>query len=87
MQIIGGGAWVMDDDANPSTPYRATGDFGAYVNHLGWTGAGVGIAIADTGLGDGTAPTGGHNDFTGRVIGGYDFGSGGWQDEHGHGTH
>ncbi|MCK5038569.1 MAG: S8 family serine peptidase, partial [Thermoplasmata archaeon] len=87
MQIIGGGAWIMDDDANPSTPYRATGDFGAYVNHLGWTGNGVGIAIADTGLGDGTAPTGGHNDYTGRVLGGYDFGTGGWEDQHGHGTH
>ncbi len=87
VQIGGGGAWVYDDDANMNTPYRALDDYGSHVNQLGWYGAGVTIAIADTGLGDGSTPNGGHNDLTGRVIGGHDFGTGGWQDEHGHGTH
>ena len=87
MQIVGGYAWYNDPDSNPNTPYRATGAFGAYVNHLGWTGSGVRVALADTGLGDGSTPDAGHNDFTGRVQGGYVFGGGSWADGHGHGTH
>ncbi len=86
-QILGGGLWLFDDDADTDTPYRALGNYGSHVNQLGWTGEGVRIAIADTGVGDGTTGDSGHNDFTGRVVGGYDFGTGGWQDNHGHGTH
>ncbi len=87
-QIIGGGAWIMDDDNDPSTPYREYGDYGAYINQIGYDGAGVVVAIADTGLGDGTTPNAGHPDFTGRVIGGHGFGTASqWQDGHGHGTH
>lgn len=87
-QMIGGGAWYMDDDGNPSTPYRAHGSHGAYMNQLGYTGAGVTVAVADTGLGDGTTPDAGHADFTGRVIGGYYWSPlTTWADEHSHGTH
>jgi len=87
MQIMGGFCWYNDPDGDPTTPYRTTGPYGAYVNHLGWTGAGTTIAIADTGLGDGTTGNAGHNDFTGRVIGGMAVGGGSWADGHGHGTH
>jgi len=87
-QIIGGGVWVMDDDNDPSTPYREYGDYGAYINQIGYDGSGVTVAIADTGLGDGTTPDAGHPDFTGRVIGGHGFGTASqWQDGHSHGTH
>ena len=86
-QIGGGGLWHYDDDSNENTPYRALGDYGSHVNQMGWYGDGVRIAIADTGVGDGTTGNAGHNDFTGRVVGGHDFGSGGWMDQHGHGTH
>ena len=86
-QIIGGGAWYMDDDNDPSTPYRAYGDYGAYINQIGYTGSGVTVAIADTGLGDGTTPNAGHADFTGRVIGGYYWSGSTWADGHSHGTH
>lgn len=88
-QIIGGGAWFMDDDDNPSTPYRVHGNHGAYINQRGYTGASVTIAIADTGLGDGTTPNAGHLDFTDRVIGGYSFADSPseWHDAIGHGTH
>jgi serine protease AprX len=86
-QIIGGGAWILDDDDNPSTPFRAYGNYGAYINQLGYTGEGVTIAIADTGLGDGTVGGCGHPDFTGRILGGCSYSGSGWQDGHGHGTH
>ncbi|MEF8874848.1 MAG: S8 family serine peptidase, partial [Candidatus Thermoplasmatota archaeon] len=91
-QIIGGGLWIYDDDDNPDTPYRVHGDYGSYANQVGYDGSGVVTAIADTGLGDGTTPNAGHDDFTGRVVGGYDFESessaeGEWNDAHGHGTH
>ncbi|MFO7792606.1 MAG: PKD domain-containing protein [Candidatus Saliniplasma sp.] len=80
-----GGFWDPDD---PSSVYRETGDFGAYVNHLGYTGEGLNITIADTGIGDGTQGDAGHDDFTGRVIGGTDFGvEDDWSDGYGHGTH
>ncbi len=80
-----GGFWDPDE---PSEVYRDTGDFGAYVNHLGYTGQGITIAVADTGIGDGTVGNAGHEDFTGRVIGGTYFGSGNdWSDGYGHGTH
>jgi serine protease AprX len=86
-QIIGGGTWILDDDNNPSTPYREYGSYGAYINQLGYTGDGVTIAIADTGLGDGSVGSGNHPDFTGRVLGGCFWSGSGWQDGHGHGTH
>ncbi len=87
VQIIGGGAWYMDDDNDVDTPYRAEGDYGAYVTQIGWTADGVTVGIADTGFGDGTTPNAGHNDFTGRVIGGMSYDGGAWSDGHGHGTH
>ncbi|MDG6229688.1 MAG: S8 family serine peptidase, partial [Candidatus Thermoplasmatota archaeon] len=87
-QIIGGGAWIMDEDDNLSTPYRVHDAAGAYINQLGYTGDGVIIAIADTGLGNGSLGDAGHLDFTGRIIGGYGFDvQDEWQDGHGHGTH
>ncbi len=87
MQVSGGFLWLNDPDNDPSTPYRDTGSYGAYVNHLGWTGNGVTIGVADTGMGDGTTPDAGHVDLAGRVIGGMDYGAGTWADGHGHGTH
>ncbi len=89
-QIIGGGAWIMDDEHDdPSIPYRKHGDYGAYINQIGYSGKGVTIAIADTGLGDGTTPSAGHSDFEGRVIGGHSFYSSPhmWADGNAHGTH
>ncbi len=91
-QIIGGGCWIMDDDDDPNTPYREYGDHGAYVNQIGYTGDGVTIALADTGIGDGTVGDAGHPDFTGRVMGGFDYQTwsseeGAWADGSGHGTH
>ncbi len=89
-QIIGGGLWLLDDDNDPDTPYRAYGDYGAHVNQLlGVSGEGVVIAVADTGLGNSTVGNAGHEDFTGRVIGGFGFGDDPdyWGDGHGHGTH
>jgi len=86
-QIIGGGAWLLDDDNNISTPYREHGSNGAYINQLGYNGTGITIAIADTGLGDGTIGDAGHVDFTNRVIGGYCWGESEWEDTYGHGTH
>ncbi|MFW6141415.1 MAG: S8 family serine peptidase, partial [Candidatus Saliniplasma sp.] len=87
-QIIGGGLWVMDDDDNPDTAYRADGDYGSYANQIGYDGSGHVTTVADTGLGDGTTPDAGHEDFTGRVVGGYTFtDDDSWEDGHGHGTH
>jgi len=89
-QIIGGGIWIMDDqDGDPTTAYRVHGDFGAYINQLGYTGKDVIVNVADTGLGDGTIGDAGHPDFTGRVIGGYSYSEDGvWRDGGlGHGTH
>ncbi len=84
-QIIGGGLWFFDDDNDPTTAYRAHGDYGSYMNQIGYTGEGVVIAVADTGLGGGTVGNQ-HADFQDRVIGGYSY-QGGWEDGHGHGTH
>ncbi len=87
-QIIGGGTWVWDPDEDPYNPYRGEGDFGAYANQLGYTGKDVVVAVADTGIGDGSVGNAGHPDFTDRVISGKyweDLHS--WEDEHGHGTH
>jgi len=88
-QIIGGGAWIMDDEhGTPDEPYRKHGNFGAYINQIGYSGDGVTVAVADTGVGDGTIGDAGHPDFTGRVIDGYGFQEEDeWQDGHGHGTH
>jgi parallel beta-helix repeat protein len=82
---IAGGFWDSD---NPSQPYRDTGNFGAYANHLGYTGKGVTVAICDSGIGDGTVGDSGHLDFTGRVTGGMCYGGfDSWEDPIGHGTH
>ncbi|MEF8874819.1 MAG: S8 family serine peptidase, partial [Candidatus Thermoplasmatota archaeon] len=90
-QMIGGGAWFMDDEHDdPTRPYRKHGDFGAYINQIGYTGKNVTIAVADTGIGNGTAGDAGHPDLTGRVIGGHgfeDLEDDHWVDGHGHGTH
>ncbi len=90
-QIIGGGLWFMDDEHDdPGLPYRKHGDFGAYINQIGYAGKNVTIAIADTGIGNGTIGDAGHPDLTGRVIGGYGFehlDEDHWVDGHGHGTH
>ncbi|MEF8874798.1 MAG: S8 family serine peptidase, partial [Candidatus Thermoplasmatota archaeon] len=86
-QIIGGGCWIYDDDNNPDSAYRVHGDHGSLANQLGYTGQGVVITVADTGIGDGTTPDAGHSDFTGRVVGGYSFAGGSWADGYGHGTH
>ncbi len=86
-QIIGGGCWIWDPYDDPYEPYRGHGDHGAYVNQLGYTGRGVTTAIADTGIGDGTAGNAGHLDFDGRVIGGHYWSGNTWADGHGHGTH
>ncbi len=94
-QIIGGGTWFYPDGWEPGDnayrdldlPGKYAGLAGSYLNQVGYTGDGIVVAIADTGLGDGTTPDAGHDDFTGRVIGGHNFDGGGWDDEHGHGTH
>ncbi|MBI5000220.1 MAG: S8 family serine peptidase [Euryarchaeota archaeon] len=76
---IVGGIWAAD------TPY---GGPGSYVNLQGWNGEDVVVSVADTGLSDGTTPTGGHLDFGNRVTGGTAYGSlTTWEDGHGHGTH
>ncbi len=88
-QTIGGGLWFMDDGyGHPSIPYRKHGDYGAYINQIGYTGEDNTIAVADSGIGDGTTGNAGVEDFTGRVIGGYGFGDdrGDWSDGMYHGT-
>ena len=91
-QTIGGGLWIWDPENDPDSAYRGHGDYGSLATQLGYDGDGVTIAVADTGLGDGTTYDAGHPDFDGRVIGGYDYESesfeeGEWDDGHGHGTH
>jgi len=100
IQLIGGGQWFMDDEyptnddltppprqGDPQEPYRLHGDYGAYLNQLGYSGEGITISTADTGIGDGEAGDAGVEDFTDRVIGGYGFGQEDqWQDGHYHGT-
>jgi len=95
-QIIGGGCWILDPDDDPDNPFRLDngeppygGNAGSLMNQIGYTGEGVTIAVADSGIGDGTTGDSGVEDFTGRVVGGYSFGGGGWGDDNtpGHGTH
>ncbi len=85
-QIVGG---FFDVDNPGDSPYRGEGNYGSHVNQIGYKGQDITIQVADTGLGDGTTPNAGHNDFTGRVKGGSDLGStvDGWNDGYGHGTH
>ncbi|MEF8874304.1 MAG: S8 family serine peptidase [Candidatus Thermoplasmatota archaeon] len=91
-QHIAGGSYFFDDqDADPETAYRLHGDYGSYMNQIGYTGlrhddVPIVTAIADTGIGDGNVG-GGHVDFQDRVIGGYSYTTGGWEDGHGHGSH
>ncbi len=84
-QTIGGGNWIWDPDNDPHTPWRGPDneyEYGAHVNHLGYEGEGVTVAVADTGLLDT------HPDFQNRVIGGLSYTQdGNWSDDHGHGTH
>jgi hypothetical protein len=76
---IVGGIWTAN------TPYGGAGN---YANLAGWDGTNVVIAVADTGLGDGTTGNAGHVDFENRVVGGKDYGTiTAWSDGHGHGTH
>jgi len=100
IQLIGGGLWFMDDEyerrtdltpppreGDPQEPYRQHGDYGAYINQLGYSGEGITISTADTGIGDGEVGDAGVEDFTDRVIGGYGFEQEDqWQDGHYHGT-
>ncbi len=82
-QTVGGGLWFFDDEHDdPYIPYRNHGDHGSYMNQIGYTGEGITIAIADTGVDI-------HPDFQDRVIGGEDFTPDGdpFLDGHGHGTH
>ncbi|MFP4143164.1 MAG: PQQ-binding-like beta-propeller repeat protein [Thermoplasmata archaeon] len=101
IQQIGGGQWFMDDEyetrtdldptpreGDPQNPYRNHGEYGAYINQLGYTGKENTIAVADTGIGDGTVGDAGVEDFTDRVIGGYGLGEDEdyWAGGHYHGT-
>ncbi len=85
-QLIGGGCWFFDDeDDDPSTPYRKHGDYGSYMNQIGYEGEGIIIAIADTGIGA-RAHDPPHDDFQERIIGRYSYDST-LGDFDGHGTH
>ncbi len=106
-QIVGGGCWFFDDEyphsggphrmGNPDIPYGLHGPFGSYMNQIGYTGNGIVIAVADSGLGGGTIEDQ-HEDFQSRVIGGigwvYDpdptipgyWDEDNWVDLGGHGT-
>jgi len=91
-QTIGGGLWIWDPENDPDSAYRGHGDYGSLATQMGYDGEGIVVAVADTGIGDGTTSDAGHPDFDGRVIGGYDYESdsyeeGEWADGHGHGTH
>ncbi|GEM_PF-1093492 len=89
-QLTGGGLWFMDDEDewNPQEPYRKHGDYGAYINQIGYSGEDVTITIADTGIGDSEEGDAGHPDFTDRVVGGYNWDDPDyWGDGHYHGTH
>jgi len=91
-QTVGGGLWIWDPEDDPDSAYRGHGDYGSLATQMGHDGEGIVVAVADTGIGDGTKYDAGHPDFDGRVIGGYDYGSGSydegeWADGHGHGTH
>ncbi|MEF8874305.1 MAG: S8 family serine peptidase [Candidatus Thermoplasmatota archaeon] len=83
-QIVGGGNWIWDPDDDPYNPWRGPNDeyeFGAHVNHLGWSGDGETIAVADTGINPD------HLDFQNRVSDGYYWEGSSWEDNHGHGSH
>jgi len=100
IQQLGGGMWFMDDEyetntdldpepreGDPQEPYRKHGDYGAYINQLGYSGEDVTVAVADSGIGDGTVGDAGVEDFTGRVVDGYGFEQeDDWSDGMGHGT-
>ncbi len=88
MQVMGGGLWQGDNDANHATPYRVSGSFGSKFNQVtGASGSGITIGVADTGLGTGAIGNAGHPDFENRVIGGYSYDNSDFADGHGHGTH
>ena len=85
-QLIGGGCWFFDDeDDDPSTPYRNHGDYGSYMNQIGYEGEGIVIAIADSGIGARSHEPN-HPDFQERLIGRYSY-DGMLGDFVGHGTH
>ncbi len=81
-QTIGGGLYFFNDDGG--NPYRKHGEYGSYINQIGYEGTDIIICFAGTGLGGGT-PEDQHVDFQDRVIGGYSY-SGGWEDGLGHET-
>ncbi len=107
-QIVGGGLWNWDPYDDPDSAFRdeeLLGDYagkaGSLANQLGYTGKGVIVAVADSGLGDGTIENAGHEDFgeedNGRVISGErytiegEWVDDGWEDwigspHHSHGT-
>ena len=92
--VPSGGGNKRKSSGSDSTSTSTTSDYSSVVSELkqalglgNWfTGSGVTIAVIDSGL----APTA---DFTGRIIGAYDFTNGQWgtpvlpSDEYGHGTH
>ncbi len=106
-QITGGGThiwppdWEEEDGAFRLEPGSEVGDpqgdyggeAGSLANQLGYTGENVVVAVADTGLGNGTTPSAGITELEGRVIGGNAWGpaDGDWSDGDGishplHGT-
>ncbi|GEM_PF-3193828 len=84
------------DPIDPVQPYRHEdpewdAPAGPLTAQLGYTGEDVLVSVADTGVGDGTIPDAGHEDYTGRVVSGYDWDSrsdqeGAFWDADGHGT-
>jgi len=56
-------------------------------NHLGWTGAGVGVAVIDSGIDITNADLKVANSSASRVVYSQDFVGGGANDFYGHGTH
>ncbi len=94
--------WEWEDpdppDREPETPvdpYRHDDPEWAPAGPLtaqeGYTGEDRIISVADTGIGDGTHGDAGHDDFTGRIVSGYDWESesteeGEFWDADGHGT-
>ncbi len=86
-QITGGGTYFYPSDwKEEDGAYRDEGNYGSLVNQLGYKGGsseeldGVVIAVADTGVGNGTPGTAGHPDFghpdpdiEGRILDGMAF--------------
>ncbi|MBI4999946.1 MAG: S8 family serine peptidase [Euryarchaeota archaeon] len=87
---IVGGNWIVN------TPFDGPGNYATslgFTGELGSTGERVVVAVADSGIGDGTTFNAGHIDFgsttNGHIRGGktYVTGQTDWGDSMGHGTH